>query len=110
VIRFASNTHATGKDAVLMVEAMTGWIGAEGDLFGLLGDGGNLAGLDAEYRSVWGSFFRQHRRDSCIAFFNMGPIVRLAAEMFRIGTGLKLKAFADEASARAWLRTMGIRA
>jgi hypothetical protein len=40
----------------------------------------------------------------------MGPIVRLAAEMFRIGTGLKLKAFADEASARAWLRTMGIRA
>jgi hypothetical protein len=107
-IRFAGETHATGRDATVMVDAMTAWIGTDGRPFGLLGDGGNLSGLDAEYRSVWGRFFRQHRADSSTAFFNMGPIVRIAAEMFRLGTGQQLKAFADEEDARAWLRQRGI--
>jgi hypothetical protein len=110
VIRFERETRAAGRDARVMVEAMTRWIGTEGKPFGLLGDGGNLSGLDAEYRSVWGSFFREHRQDSSTAFFNMGPIVRIAAEMFRLGTGLPLKAFADEEDARGWLRQRGIRA
>lgn len=110
IIRFERETHATGRDAAVMVDAMTGWIGTEGHPFGLLGDGSNLSGLDAEYRSAWGSFFRQHREDSSTAFFNMGPIVRIAADMFRLGTGLQLKAFANEDDARAWLRQRGIRA
>jgi len=38
----------------------------------------------------------------------MNPVVRIAAEMFRLGTGLRLKAFATEAEARAWLQEMGI--
>lgn len=108
VIRFARETHATGKEAVLLVEALTRWIGTDGRPFGLLGDGGNLRGVDAEYRSVWGTFFKQHRGDSHVAFFNMGPVVRIAAEMFRIGTGVQVKAFADEAGARSWLREKGI--
>lgn len=107
-IRFVRDTRATGKDAVVLVDALTGWIGTEGRPFGLLGDGGKLSGLDAEYRSVWGSFLRQHRDDSHTAFFNMNAIVRIAAEMFRIGTGLHLKAFANEGDARAWLRVNGI--
>lgn len=110
VIRFEHKTQATGRDARVLVDALTAWIGAEGEPFGLLGDGANLAGLDAEYRSVWGAFFRQHRGDSSTAFYNMGPVIRIAAEMFRIGTGLPLKAFADETDARAWLRQRGIRA
>ncbi len=109
-IRFESETRATGKDAVVLVDALTRWIGTDHKPFGLLGDGGRLAGVDAEYRSVWGKFFRQHRDDSYIAFFNMGPIIRIAAEMFGIGMGLRLKAFADEAQARSWLREMGIAA
>lgn len=108
LIRFARETHATGNAARVLVEALTRWIGTEGKPFALLGDGGKLAGVDAEYRSVWGRFFRQHREDAFLAFFNMGPIIRIAAEMFRIGTRLRLKAFADEKSARAWLREMGI--
>lgn len=108
VIRFARKTQATGRDARVLVDSLTEWIGTEGRPFGLLGDGANLAGLDAEYRSVWGRFFREHRDESATAFFNMGPIVRVAAEMFRIGTGLPLKAFADEEDARAWLRQRGI--
>jgi hypothetical protein len=110
MIRFERETQATGRDARVLVDALTEWIGTEGKPFGLLGDGANLAGLDAEYRSVWGSFFRQHRDDSSTAFFNMGPIIRIAAEMFRLGTRLPLKAFADEQDARAWLRQRGIRA
>jgi hypothetical protein len=108
VIRFERETQATGKDAVVLVDALTGWIGTEGKPFGLLGDGGKLSGLDAEYRSAWGSFLRHHREDSHTAFFNMNAVVRIAAEMFRIGTGLRLKAFAGEEGARAWLRENGI--
>lgn len=108
VLRFEGETHATGKDAEALIEALTRWIDTEGKLFGLLGDGGKLAGVDAAYRSLWGKFFQQHREDSYIAFFNMGPAIRIAAEMFRIGTGLRLKAFAREEEARSWLREKGI--
>jgi hypothetical protein len=41
-------TQATGQDAAVLVEAISGWIGSEGRPFGLLGDGGRLSGLDAE--------------------------------------------------------------
>lgn len=109
-IRFAGETNASGKDAKVLVAALTEWIGIEPRPFGLLGDGKGLRSLDAEYRSVWGRFMRTHRDHCCAAFFHMGPIVRVAADMFRIGTGLRLKAFADEAAARAWLREMGIAA
>lgn len=108
VLRFERETHVTGKDAVALVGTLSGWIGIDSQPFGLLGDGGKLADLDAEYRSVWGKFFRQHREDSYIAFFNMGPVIRIAAEMFRIGTGIRMKAFANESDARSWLREMGI--
>jgi hypothetical protein len=108
VIGFTRQTQATGRDAVVLVDVLTGWIGTEGQPFGLLGDGGKLSGLDAEYRSVWSTFFRRHRDDSYIAFFNMNAFVRIAAEMFRLGTGMRLKAFAHEAEARGWLREMGI--
>ena len=109
-IRFESETHATGKDAVVLVDALTRWIGSDHKPFGLLGDGGSLTNVDAEYRSVWGKFFREHREDSYIAFFNLGPLIRVAAEMFGIGMRLRLKAFADEAQARSWLREVGIAA
>jgi hypothetical protein len=109
-IHFERAVRVTGVDGRALVGSLTGWIGTEGRLFGLLGDGGNLSGLDADYRSVWAAFFRQHRNDSRIAFFNMNPFVRIAAEMFRIGTGLQIKAFADERSARSWLRNEGIAA
>jgi hypothetical protein len=108
VLRFTREAHPSGKEAVALVEALTRWIGTDGRTFGLLGDGEKLSGVDAEYRSVWGTFFRQHRRESYIAFFNMKPVIRIAAEMFRIGTGVQLKAFADETDARSWLRQKGI--
>lgn len=108
ILRFTGETHAGRQEAVLLVEALTRWIGTEGKTFGLLGDGGKLSGVDSEYRSVWGAFFKQHRGDSFTAFYNMSPVVRIVAEMFRIGTGVQMKAFADEMHARSWLRKRGI--
>lgn len=109
-LRFERETRATGEHATLLVDALARWVGEDGKPFGLLGDGARLAGVDAEYRTIWGRFFRQHREDSRIAFFNMRPVIRVAAEMFRIGTGLTLKAFMTEENARAWLRGKGIAA
>lgn len=107
-IRFESETRATGKDAVVLVDALTSWIGMDGKPFGLLGDGGSLAGVDAEYRSVSGRFFQQHREESYIAFYNMSILIRVAAEMLGLGSGLRLKAFAHEHEVRSWLREKGI--
>jgi hypothetical protein len=109
-LRFSADTHGTGKDAVALIDALTAWIADDPRPFALLGDGGRLKGVDAEYRSRWNRFLRQHRDRCFIAFFNMSALLRIAADMFRIGSGLRLKAFADEESARAWLRRVGIAA
>jgi hypothetical protein len=110
VLGFLAKTYATGEDAQRLVKAMTEWIGPSGAPFGLLGDGKLLAGLDADYRATWGQFLRLHRDAVRIAFFNMGPLVRVAADMFRVGTGLRVKAFSHEHDARSWLCKQGIAA
>lgn len=110
VLRFERDTKATGRDAAVLLEAMIRWVGTEGQPFGLLGDGGKLSGVDAEYRSAWRQFLGQYRNEAYVAFFNMGPVIRIAAEMFRIGSRLHLKAFAEESEARDWLRGLGIAA
>lgn len=110
VLRFERESHATGEDAEKLIGALARWIGTDGKPFALLGDGAKLAGVDAAYRSLWGKFLQQHRKDCYIAFFKMNPFIRVAAEMFRIGTGLRLKTFAHEEEARSWLREMGIAA
>ncbi len=109
-LRFLSETAATGTDARTLVEALSAWTAADPAPFALLGDGANLKSVDAEYRATWSAFLRQHRDRCRLAFFNMNPFIRIAAEMFRLGTGLKVKAFADERDARRWLREQGIAA
>jgi hypothetical protein len=109
-IRFESATEATGEDASALVRALTGWLGMDLQPFGLLGDGSGLRSVDAQYRSIWSGFLRRRRESARVAFFNMGPVIRVAAEMFGLATGLKLKTFRGEAEARAWLRKMGIAA
>lgn len=107
-ILFTAPTEARGEDAALLVAAISDWVGTEGRPFGILGDGGKLGRLDAAYRATWGRFFKDHRRDSHLAFYNMTPLVRVVAEMFRIGTGLDMRAFATEEEARSWLKPKGI--
>jgi hypothetical protein len=87
---------------------LTGWVGATGEPFAVLADAAGLGGTDGEYRAEASRFFRPHRDHAFIALINVGPVIHVVVEMFRVGTGIQLKTFADEAAARSWLRTKGI--
>lgn len=107
-IFFTAPTQATGEDAKALVAVIERWVGPDGEPFGLLGDGGKLGAISAEYRATWGRFFKAHRERGHLAFYNMNAAVRVAAEMFRLGTGVDMKAFATEQEARAWFKGKGI--
>jgi hypothetical protein len=109
-VRYTFGASLTGPDGPLLVDALTGWIGTAGEPFAVLADAKGLHGTDAEYRASAGRFFREHRDHTFIALINLGPVIHVVVEMFRVGTGIQLKTFADEAAARSWLRTKGIAA
>jgi hypothetical protein len=107
-IRFAPKTSLTGQHGAAMVDALKSVMGAQGERFALFADAKGVSGTDADYRAVTGGFFGQHRDTARIALINLGPIIRVVAEMFRVGIRLQMRTFDDEAAARAWLRTQGI--
>ena len=109
-MRFEQQTHSTGENATVLVSAFGEWLSADAERkpFALLADAARLDKMDAGWRSIWGKFFRSHRDHAWIAVFHMGPLIRIGAEMFRLGTGVRLKGFGEEADARAWLRKNGI--
>jgi hypothetical protein len=109
-VRYASGATLTSIDGVFLVDALTGWIGAGAEPFAVLADAAGLLGTDAAYRAKVSRFFRQHRDTAFIALINMGPVIHVLVEMFRIGTGIQLKTFDAEAAARSWLRSKGIAA
>ena len=109
IARFATpHTTLTGRHGAALVDALKGIVGAGGERFGLLADAAGVTGTDSDYRAATGSFFGQHRDSARIALVNLGPVIRVLAEMFRIGIRLDLRMFADEPAARAWLRAQGI--
>jgi len=110
VLQFAPDITLGAKEGALLVDSLTGWIGTEHRVFGLLADTKGVRGADSEYRVKTRDFFKAHRDSACVAVTGMGPVIRVVAEMFRVGTGIQLKGFADEASARTWLRQKGIAA
>jgi hypothetical protein len=110
VVRYGPDTNLQAPDGRFLVDALTGWIGAEGEPFAVLAHAAGVRGTDAAYRATASAFFRRHRDAACIALVNMGPVLSLVVDMFRVGTGIQLKGFADEAVARSWLRTKGVRA
>ena len=109
-VRYTSGASLEGPDGPFLVDALTGWIGAAGEPFAVLADAKGLRGTSAEYRAGVSRFFRQHREHAFIALINLGPVIHVVVEMFRIGTGIQLKTLADEAAACCWLRTKGIAA
>jgi hypothetical protein len=107
-VRFAPNTSLTGPHGVAIINALESVMGAQDERFALFADAQGVSGTDADYRAVTGGFFGQHRDTARIALINLGPIIRIVAEMFRVGIRLQMRTFDDEAAARAWLRTQGI--
>jgi hypothetical protein len=109
-VRYTLGASLMGPDGPFLVDALTGWIGTAGEPFAVLADAKGLQGTNAEYRASASRFFRQHRDHAFIALINLGPVIHVVVEMFRVGTGIQLKTFPDEAAARTWLRTKGIAA
>lgn len=107
VLRFTAEVTLTGAHGRAIVDALEG-VRTDGKRFGLFADTKGVRGTDGDYRAVTGKFFGQHRDTARIALINLGPIIRVVAEMFRVGIGIQMRTFADEAAARAWLRTEGI--
>jgi hypothetical protein len=107
-VRYSPGVVLARKDGTFLAEGLTGWVGATGEPFAVLADAAGLGGTDGEYRAEASRFFRPHRDHAFIALINVGPVIHVVVEMFRVGTGIQLKTFADEAAARSWLRTKGI--
>lgn len=109
-VRYTADAALTGADGDFLVDALTGWIEANGEPFAVFADAAGLRATNAEYRAKASSFFKQHRQTAYIALINVGPVIHVVVELFRVGTGIQLKTFAGEAAARSWLRTKGIAA
>ena len=109
-IRYTPGASLAGAEASVLIEALRGWLGATREPFAILADAKGVRNADAAYRATTTKFYKEYRDELYIALFNIGPLIRVMAEMFRIGSGLQVKAFGNEEDARAWLRGKGIAA
>jgi hypothetical protein len=107
-VRYTAGITLSSADGDFLIDALTGWIGTKGDKFAVFADAAGLAGTDAGYRAKSSGFFRQHRDTAFIALTNVSPVIHVVVELFRIGTGIQLKTFANADAARSWLRTKGL--
>lgn len=107
---FGADTKLSGPDGTVMVGALTSWIGEGGEPFALLVDATRLHGTDPAYRVNTTPFFRSHRGDAYVAVWNVGPVIGIVIDMFRLASGMQIQTFANEQPARAWLQKKGIRA
>jgi hypothetical protein len=109
-VRYTAGAVLTSSDGDFLVQALTGWVGSAGEPFGVLADAAGLQATDAAYRAKASGFFRGHRGRAFIALINVGTVIGVVVELFRVGTGIGLKTFASEDAARTWLRSKGIAA
>lgn len=109
-VHYHDGPKATAEDGRKLVAAISAWVGPQPKPFAILVDGGKIQGGQPGYRGVMGAFFKANREQIVFALFDLGPVLRITAEMFGLGAGIKLKAFATEDHAREWLRKEGVRA
>jgi hypothetical protein len=109
--RMATMRHLTagavgrGQDAVVLVAAFDAWVRGDERPFALLGDAGNLVRVEREWLTCWSAFFRRYLARASIAIFDVAAPIRVAGDLFRLGTGVRFGMFATETEARSWLST-----
>jgi hypothetical protein len=108
VLRYDPDTTLRAADGAFLARTLTRCIAQSREPFGVLADYTNGHSTDAEYRAEARTFFQAHREIAYVAIFNASAVIRIAAELFRVATGVHLKALPDEGAARSWLRMMGI--
>lgn len=109
-VRYRRGANLTSPDGDFLADTLAGWVGESADPFAILADAAGLGGTDAAYRAKASGFFKRHRAHAFIALINVGPLIQVVVELFGLGTGIPLKSFASEESARTWLRSKGIAA
>lgn len=82
--------------------------GPTADYVGVLVDLGKVPDASAGFRARVGDYFRANRTRTKIAVYNASPFMRTMTLLFSKGTGVPIRGFDEEKSARAWLeRGMG---
>ena len=109
VLSYELPTDTRGQNIHTLLDALERWVGDKHETFYFLNDAGPLLNLDTEWRAAWSEFFRPHRDDSWIALYNLSAVFTIVAEMYRVAGGLRVRVFAQEPQARAWLREKGAR-
>jgi hypothetical protein len=109
-VRYAAGARLASEDGDFLIDALRAWVGTDGEPFAVLADAAGLHGTDGAYRAKASGFFRGHRDHAFIALIHVGPVIHVVVELFSLGTGIPLKTFASEATARSWLRSKGIAA
>ena len=107
-VRYMPDSQLSEAEGDLLVEALTRWMGTARVPFALIGDAKEVKGTDGAYRARISKFFKEHRDHAFLALINVRPVLQIVAEMFRVGTGIQMKTFPNEAAARTWLRGKGI--
>jgi hypothetical protein len=110
VLRYDPGTTLRAVDGTFLAETLSRCLADSGKDFGVLADYTNGRATDAEYRAEARAFFQAHRETAYVAIFNASAVIRIAAELFRVATGIHLTALPDEGAARSWLRNKGIAA
>lgn len=108
LLRYEPGTKLQASDGTFLAQTLRRCIAESREPFGILADYTNGRSTDAEYRAEARAFFQAHRETAYVAIFNASAAIRIAAELFRVATGIQLNALRDEAAARAWLRSKGI--
>ncbi len=108
--RVTPGAHLGGDDAATLVGAVDGWIGESPARFAVLADGGGGHQTDRAYRATLSRYFRRRIDVAFVAFFGLSTVLQVVVEMLRVGTGMRLRVFSNEADARAWLREQGFTA
>lgn len=104
LVRYKPGATLGVEDGNFLASTLAKWVGDDDAPFGVVADAKDLRATTGEYRAVASSFFRKHRTRAAIAMLNLGSYIAIVVELFRIGTGIRLKAFSDERAARVWLR------
>ncbi len=103
----APGTSLGGADGVALVAALKTWVDGDTAPYAVLVDAAGIGRTEPELRAVVRAFFTAHRARLRIALYNLTPLLRVTAEMFRIGARVNLRPFATESDARSWLRENG---
>lgn len=97
----------TVAEARVALDALTRWVGTEGEPFAVIHDATGAELATPESRAMWAKFWDQHLREAAVAMIHAGPEQESATALFAAATGMRVRAFASEADGRGWLRGLG---